>query len=116
MAVCGIMILGAVMVPFDQMTEMRMDEEMQTLSKNISEMVDRFNTSDSESFTLSVDSILPESTELRFDGHQLILENNGRTYRSVMSVSIDKEVFGKGDIIVFQKTSEGISVRNIYDR
>lgn len=113
--VCGVMILGTVAGAFTHMTDMNTETDLQELTDSIAGTIERFERSDSDSFTLSLKDVLPNSSELVFDGHTISVEKDGNRYVSSLSSYMGKGVFGKDDIIVFHRTSEGLSVRNIYD-
>lgn len=110
LAICGILLLAAVIPPVTDIFENREDCELQEQSDSIADLFDSFYVSEVDTMTLCMNEILPScDSTIVFDGNILTLRSGEKEYRSAVRYGIvDKVSFGSDDIVICKKTDEGI--------
>ncbi len=84
MAVCGIILVSAVMLPLTGGYETAQDEDLTGLTDGLARMLDTFWDSRADTVTVNGWEILPDpGCSLTVDGHRLILQRDGREYVSL---------------------------------
>lgn len=110
---CGMVLLSAVFLPTLNLFENGSEESMDEISQDIARAIDRFYVSKSETLTVSLRDILPESSSIHFKENLVTLEKGGKQYRSFTTAAMNECSFGRNDIIMFEKTDRGLSVKGL---
>ena len=114
MSVCGLIILGVVMIPVTGMFEDSSDADIQSLTDNTGRMLETFDRSGADVMTLSMKDILPDhSCSMRMENGMVIIMKNEKEYRTSIPWNIDTETYRYEDVIEIRKISDGVSVRRL---
>ena len=102
--VCGAIILTAVIVPVSGMYDSKADADMIEVADRAADVMDSFWYSDVDVMTLRGWDILP-STDcvLEIEGHDIILQKNGRIYRGLISFEAGPITFSYNQIMTVEK-------------
>jgi len=102
--VCGMAILASVAIPLQSFYDEKYDHSMEDAADRISFVLDEFWASEADTMTLRGWEILPSSDcFVEIEGHDLIVHMKDRSYRSIVSKSMERTVIGHGDIITISK-------------
>lgn len=90
LVICGIALLGAVLMPVQSMYDSEYDASMNDVADKTSFILDEFRSSQADTLTLRGWDILPSSDSyLEIDGHTLTIYQNDRSYRSAIADSME---------------------------
>jgi len=102
--VCGVAILASVMMPLQSFYDERYDRSMEDAADRVSFILDEFWASEADAMTIRGWDILPSSDcFVEIEGHSLTVHMKDRSYRSLMPLSMDRIVFGHGDMVTLTK-------------
>lgn len=110
LCICGAVLLGAVAVPFSGICSSNEDVLMAETADSMAEMIDSFYRSEADTMTVRGWDVLPNSgCSLYADGCHLVLENNGKEYRSLISCRTDGFSLSYNDTVTLERSGSGIS-------
>jgi hypothetical protein len=102
--ICGVAILASVAMPIQSLYDEKYDHSMVDAADRLSFILDEFWASEADTMTLRGWEILPSSDGfVEIEGHDLIVHLKDRSYRSLMSKSMERIVIGHGDVITISK-------------
>jgi hypothetical protein len=102
--VCGIAVLAAILVPLQSSYEGRYDRSMEDAADRLSFILDEFWVSEADTMTIRGWEVLPSSDcSIEIEGHNLTVYLKDRSYRSIVSKSMDRTVIGHGDEVTITK-------------
>ncbi len=112
LGVAGILLLASLVSPVAAMLEDRDDTEYQEQTDNIASAVSMFYNSDVEKMTLPVKDLLPNGTELRFNGPVVILTDGEKEFVSMSSCNIksDRDSYSHNDVISLSKADNRVII------
>lgn len=109
LCICGAVLLGAVAIPFSGICSSNEDVQMTGAADSIAEMVDSFYRSEADKMTLRGWDILPGAgCSMRAEGHILILEKDGKEYRSLISCVSEGFSLSYNGTVTLEKSDAGI--------
>lgn len=109
LCICGAVLLGAVAIPFSGICSSNEDVQMTETADSIAEMVDSFYRSEADEMTLRGWDILPDpGCSMRAEGHILILENDGKEYRSLISCISEGFSLSYNGTVTLEKSDAGV--------
>ncbi|MFA5452256.1 MAG: hypothetical protein WC248_01620 [Candidatus Methanomethylophilaceae archaeon] len=111
LGICGLLILAAVLSPVTEIFDDRETNELQEQADNLAKLFDSFYISEVDSMTLCMNEVLPScDSTITFDGNMLTLISNEKEYKSIVRHKIVTAAsFGSNDVVIFEKTREGIT-------
>lgn len=102
--VCGLAILASVMVPLQSFYDERYDHSMGDAADRLSFILDEFWASEADTVTIRGWEVLPSSDcFIEIEGHDIIVHLKDRSYRSLISHSMEKTIIGHGDAVTITK-------------
>ena len=102
--VCGLAVLASVMVPLQSFYGEKYDRSMEDSADRLSFILDEFWASEADTMTIRGWEILPSpECFIEMEGHYLTVHLKDKTYRSLMSQSMERAVIGHGDAITIAK-------------
>ncbi|MDN5358038.1 MAG: hypothetical protein AB7D42_00200 [Candidatus Methanomethylophilaceae archaeon] len=110
LCICGVVLLGAVAIPFSGICSSNEDVRMTETADSIAEMIDSFYRSEADTMTLRGWDILPDAgCSMRAEGHVLILENNGKEYRSLIFCESEGFSLSYNGTVALERSDIGIT-------
>ena len=104
LAVCGVALLASVLVPLQSFYDDRYDHSMEDSADKLSFILDEFWASEADTLTIRGWEILPSSDSfVEIDGHDLTVHVKNKTYRSLISKSLERITIGHGDEVTISK-------------
>lgn len=102
--ICGVAVLASVLVPLQSFHEERYGRSMEDSADKLAFILDEFWASEADTMTLRGWEILPSSDcYIEIEGHNLIMHLKDRSYRSLISHSMERTVIGHGDMVTIKK-------------
>lgn len=102
--ICGVMVLGAVVIPLQSFYDENYDQSMTDTADHISFILDEFWASDADTLTIRGWEILPSADcSIEIEGHHLTVFQGGGSYRALISKNMDRIVIGHGDVVTISK-------------
>lgn len=106
LAVCGILLLGAVISPFTVSEDNFVSEMYQDEADSIASAVDSFCESQQDISMIDMGRLLPtEDCSLSFDGRMIVLSDGKNEYTAFCSCEIesDRESYDSNDMVFLKK-------------
>lgn len=111
MTVCGVILLAAIVAPFTGFFENNENDMCQEQCDNISDMIDSFYESEAEETIISANSFLPPDSQIRFDKHLVIMECDGKEYRSFTKHEVVSDgIICGADLLKMGKTEDAVTI------
>jgi hypothetical protein len=103
--VCGAAILISVLVPLQSYYDERYDESMEGAADSLTFILDEFWASEADTVTIRGWEILPSSDSfVEIDGHDLTIHLKDKSYRSLISHSLENIVIGHDDEVTITRS------------
>lgn len=104
LVICGVILLAAVSVPMSSIYDEKHDDSIRDAAERTSIMLDHFWDSEADTMTLRGWEILPSSEcSLEIDGHNLTVNIKDRSFRTLLSNSMEGITLGYSEEITIEK-------------
>jgi hypothetical protein len=103
--ICGVALLAAVIVPLQSYYDGNYDKSMEDAADSLTFILDGFWASEADTLTIRGWEILPSSDSyVEIEGHSLTIHLKDKSYRSLISHSMEQTFIGHDDEVTITKS------------
>ena len=112
LGICGIILLASVIPFVDSVHEDRVEAGMSSQAESIAALVDSFGSPGSDALTICAGELLPTtSSTLRFEGHFVIMECGGSSYRAAMLCdTVSEGTYSCNSVLRLTKNGQAVEI------